>query len=173
MNARGIRWIWISMLVIVADQLTKWWVVHNLAMYERIDVAPVLAIYRTFNTGAAWSFLADAGGWQRWGFSVLAFGVSIALVIYLSRTPLARHRILLCGITLILGGAVGNLIDRVLLGHVVDFVLAHWGNANFPAFNIADAAISVGAVLVGYDMLFLERQRESDAASGTPRDRGR
>jgi signal peptidase II len=158
-SASGLRWSWVTVFLIGVDQISKWWVVHNLELYERLDVAPVLAIYRTFNTGAAWSFLADAGGWQRWGFSILAAGVSIALIVWLRRIVFETHKLLVCGLTLILAGAVGNLIDRVRLGHVIDFVLAHWGNANFPAFNVADACISIGAVFVIVDALTESRRR--------------
>jgi signal peptidase II len=95
-------------------------------LYESIEVLPVLNIYHTFNPGAAWSFLAHADGWQRWMFSALALGVSAGLVVWLRRLPLASHALLVTGLTLIVGGAIGNLIDRLYLGHVVDFILVHW-----------------------------------------------
>ena len=158
----GVRWLWISVVIIVLDQLTKLWVLKNMALYETITVLPVLDIYHTFNTGAAWSFLADAGGWQRWAFTALAAGVSVGLLIWLTKLPLAQHRLLIGGLTLILGGAIGNVIDRVRLGHVVDFVLVHWNESRFPAFNVADMAISVGAAFVILDT-FLEHRREKQA----------
>ena len=158
----GIRWLWIAVLVIVADQLTKLWVQNSMALRETIEVLPVLNIYHTFNPGAAWSMCADCGGWQRWMFSALALGVSGALVVWLRRLPLAAHAQLVMGLVLIVGGAVGNLIDRVYLGHVVDFIDAHWGGSHFPAFNVADSAISIGAALVILDSL-REAQRERRA----------
>ena len=163
LNESGIRWVWVSVLIIVVDQLSKLWIVRNMELYETITLLPVLDIFHTFNRGAAWSFLADAGGWQRWAFSALAVGVSIALLYWLRRLALATHALLVTGLTLILGGAIGNVIDRFRLGHVIDFVLAHWGDAKFPAFNVADAAISIGAVLVALDAL-RDARRERAAA---------
>lgn len=162
-GASGIRWLWISVLVIAADQLSKLWIERNLVLGEKFDVLPVLEIVRAHNPGAAFSMLADAGGWQRWAFSVLAIGVSIALVYWLRKLVLATHALLAVGLTLILGGAIGNVIDRFEHGYVVDFVNAHWGRAYFPAFNVADAAISIGAALVILDSL-RESWRERQAA---------
>jgi signal peptidase II len=149
----GIRWLWVALLIIVVDQITKIWVQRSMELYETIEVLPVLNIYHTFNPGAAWSFLATADGWQRWMFSALAIGVSIALVVWLRRLALATQALLISGLVLIVGGAIGNLIDRLYLGHVVDFVSVHWGDAYFPAFNVADSAISIGAGLVIFDSL--------------------
>jgi signal peptidase II len=133
-------------------------------LYESIELLPVLNIYHTFNRGAAWSFLAHADGWQRWMFSALAVGVSAGLVVWLRRLTLANHVLLIAGLTLIVGGAIGNLIDRLYLGHVVDFILVHWDEHYFPAFNVADSAISVGAALVIFDSLRdAVRERRSNA----------
>jgi signal peptidase II len=159
----GIRWLWIPFAVIVADQLSKLWIERTFALGERLAVLPVLDVTRAHNPGAAFSFLADAGGWQRWVFSLLAVVVSIALVVWLRRLALATHALLVVGLALILGGAIGNVIDRFEHGYVVDFVHAHWGNAWFPAFNVADAAISIGAVIVILDAL-REGRRERQAA---------
>lgn len=161
----GIRWLWIAVLVVVVDQLTKLWIENNLALGEKIYLLPVLDIVRAHNSGAAFSFLADAGGWQRWLFSVFAIGASIAILYWLRTVSLATHALLACGLALILGGAVGNVIDRLEHGFVVDFVHAHWGAASFPAFNVADAAISIGAAFVIIDAL-LEARRERRAAKG-------
>jgi signal peptidase II len=147
----GIRWLWISLAVIALDQVTKLWVVSTMAMYESIKVLPVFDIYRTFNTGAAWSMFADAGGAQRWVFSGLAIVVSIGIVYWLRQLRPASQLLLVIGLTLILGGAIGNVIDRVRLGYVVDFIHVHWGAAYFPAFNIADSAITVGAAFLIID----------------------
>ena len=159
----GIRWLWIAVLVIVVDQLSKLWIVRNMELYETITLLPVLDIFHTFNRGAAWSFLANAGGWQRWAFSALAVAVSIALLYWLRRLALATHGLLVAGLSLILGGALGNVIDRLRLGHVIDFVHVHWGTASFPAFNVADSAISIGAALVVLDAL-RDARRERAAA---------
>lgn len=163
--ASGVRWLWIAAAVIVLDQLSKLWIQGSMELYESIEVLPVLNIYHTFNPGAAWSFLAHADGWQRWLFSALAVGVSVGLVVWLRRLALAQQALLITGLTLIVGGAIGNLIDRLYLGHVVDFILVHWENSYFPAFNIADSAISVGATLVIFDSLRdAVRERRAKAA---------
>ena len=158
----GIRWLWIAAGVILLDQLTKFWVVSTLALEETVPVLPVFSIHRTFNEGAAWSMFANAGGAQRWVFSALAVGVSIGLVVWLRRLALASHALLITGLTLILGGAIGNVIDRLRLGHVIDFLLFFWNSSRFPAFNIADSAITVGAGLVILDAI-LEGRRERQA----------
>jgi signal peptidase II len=159
-GASGIRWLWISVLVIAADQLTKLWIERTMVLDEKFAVWPVLNIVRAHNKGAAFSFLADAGGWQRWAFTVLAVGVSIALVVWLRRLALTTHALLAFGLALILGGAIGNVIDRIEHGYVVDFVEAHWGLHSFPAFNVADAAISIGAALVILDAILEGRRKQ-------------
>jgi signal peptidase II len=162
-RASGIRWLWISLLVIVVDQVTKLWIERSMTLGESFAVLPVLDIVRAHNSGAAFSFLADAGGWQRWAFSLLAVGVSIALVFWLRKLALATHSLLSSGLVLILGGAIGNVIDRIEHGYVVDFVHAHWGPAYFAAFNVADAAISIGAGLVILDALLEGRRARRTA----------
>ena len=163
LKASGIRWLWISVLVIAVDQLTKLWIERNMVLGEAFHVLPVLDIVRAHNSGAAFSFLADAGGWQRWAFSGVAVIVSALLLYWLRTLSLATHSLLAGGLTLILGGAIGNVIDRFEHGYVVDFVHAHWGNAYFPAFNVADAAISIGAAFVILDAV-LESRRNRQAA---------
>jgi signal peptidase II len=165
-NSSGIRWLWISVLVVAVDQLSKLWIERNMALGEAFHVLPVLDIVRAHNPGAAFSFLADAGGWQRWAFSGVAVLVSALLVYWLRTLSLATHSLLAGGLTLILGGAIGNVIDRFEHGYVVDFVHAHWGPAYFPAFNVADAAICVGAAFVILDAL-LESRRNRLAAKQT------
>src|SRR5262245_12157514 len=157
-GASGIRWLWISVLVIAADQLTKLWIERTMSLGDSFTVLPVFDIVRAHNLGAAFSFLDDAGGWQRWAFTVLAVGVSIGLVFWLRKLALATQGLLAFGLALILGGAIGNVIDRVEHGYVVDFIHAHWGPHYFPAFNVADSAISIGAVLVILDSLFESRR---------------
>jgi len=165
--ASGLRWMWIAAAVVVLDQLSKLWIQGSMQLYESIEILPVLNIYHTFNPGAAWSFLAHADGWQRWMFSALAIGVSAGLVVWLRRLPLASHPLLVTGLTLIVGGAIGNLIDRLYLGHVVDFILVHWDDAYFPAFNVADSAISIGAALVILDSLRDAVRERRARAAGT------
>src|SRR5689334_12298854 len=155
----GLKWWWIAAAAIVLDQLTKWWIVESIPNGGSVTVLPVLNIIHTYNPGAAWSMFANAGGAQRWVFSGLAVVVSVVLVYWLRRLMLSTQALLTTGLTLILGGAIGNVIDRLRIGHVVDFVQVHWGNSYFPAFNVADSAISIGAVFVVLDAL-REAQRE-------------
>ncbi len=143
----------LALIVIALDQLTK----HLAVAYlEYLDVAPVTPFFYLtlrFNEGAAFSFLADAGGWQRWFFATLAFVISIVLVIWIARIYREKGNTLeALALALILGGAVGNLYDRVVLGHVVDFIVLHYQTSEWPAFNIADSAICLGAVLLILDM---------------------
>jgi signal peptidase II len=140
-------------LLIVADQASKAWIETHYALGEFTPVFFWLDITRLHNPGAAFSFLADAGGWQRWFFSILAVVVSVALVIWLRSLHAARDRVLALALALVLSGAIGNVIDRFEHGFVIDFIHVHWQQAYFPAFNIADAAITVGAVLLIYDAL--------------------
>ncbi len=160
----GVRWLWLSVAVIVADQLAKAWIVHHFGLYERLRVLPVLDVILTYNTGAAFSFLSDAAGWQRWVFVSLALGISALLIAWLRRLQ-DGQRVLACGLALIVGGALGNMIDRLLHGRVVDFILAHWGTHLFPAFNVADSAITIGAGLVILDAL-LEGRSPRGAGKG-------
>jgi signal peptidase II len=154
----GWRWLPLVLLVIVADQLSKGWIETNYLLGESTAVLPWLDIVRLHNPGAAFSFLAGAGGWQRWFFTVLALGVSVVLLWWLRSVHEAAERRLALALSLILAGAIGNVIDRIEHGYVVDFIHVHWGNSN-PAFNIADAAITVGAALMIFDA-FLEWRRE-------------
>ncbi|HVH32555.1 MAG TPA: signal peptidase II [Tahibacter sp.] len=144
----ALNWLLLSGLLIVLDQWTKHVVLAHLQEGVPIPVIPgFLNWMLAFNTGAAFSFLADAGGWQRWGFSVLAVAISLALTAWLARTP-RRDWLTALPLALVIGGAIGNLIDRLRFGHVVDFVQVYHGDWTFPAFNVADSAISVGAVLL-------------------------
>lgn len=138
------NWLWLSFLVVLVDQVTKALAVAELKMQEPVSLLPILDLVYLENTGAAFSILAQAGGWQRWFFILLALGVSVTLMIWLRRIR-AGQVILALGLSLVLGGALGNVIDRVLHGYVIDFIYFHWGPHYFPAFNIADTAISIGA----------------------------
>ena len=165
----GWRWLPLSAGVIVIDQLTKLEIVKNFELYERIEVLPVLDITRLHNTGAAFSMLAGASGWQRWFFAALALGVGVAIIVWLGKLKAKSQGLLACALSLILAGALGNLIDRLRLGHVVDFIHAHWGDAYFAAFNVADAAITVGAGLLLLDALFESRRAKAQKpATGGP-----
>jgi signal peptidase II len=143
-------YLWLTALVIGLDQLSKALIQKFLQLNQAVVILPVLDITRVNNVGAAFSFLSDASGWQRWLFSVLAMVVSAGLLWWLRRID-PRSRLLASAVALILGGALGNLIDRLRLGHVVDFVSAHWGPHYFPAFNVADSAITIGAALLLLD----------------------
>lgn len=136
----------IALVVWLLDRLTKYIVVENLALGESIPVLPVFSWIRLHNTGAAFSFLADAGGWQRWFFIALAIAFAVFLVVEIRRLA-ADDRWLAATYGLILGGALGNGYDRLVDGFVVDFVLVHWQHYYFPAFNVADSAVSVGAAM--------------------------
>jgi signal peptidase II len=150
-NAKNaLIWLWLSLLVVVLDQVTKLWVSATLALYQSVSVLPFFDLRLVHNEGAAWSILADAGGWQRWFLSGLAILICGAIVVWLSR--LKRQQLwLACALALILGGALGNVIDRLLYGYVVDFIDIFYHQWHWPAFNIADSAISVGAVMLLID----------------------
>jgi signal peptidase II len=160
-------WLWLSMLVIALDQVTKIMVVRNLDLYERIALLPVLDLTHLRNTGAAFSMLADASGWQRWFFTVLGVAVSVLLVIWLRRIRSNEQTLLAIGLALVLGGALGNVIDRVWLGYVRDFIYVHWDRVgfSFAAFNVADAAITIGAGCLLLDS-FLEGRKPSTTDTG-------
>ncbi len=149
--ARGWRWLPVAVFVVALDQFTKTWITHHFAYGERLVLLPVLDITLRFNPGAAFSMLADASGWQRWLFTGLAVAVAIGIVVWLARLDARRQWLLAISLSLILAGALGNLIDRLRLGHVIDFVVVHWKDAYFPAFNVADSAITVGAILMLLD----------------------
>ena len=149
--ASGWRWLPLAAAVIVADQAVKAWIVHHFVLFERVHVLDVLDFILTYNTGAAFSFLADAPGWQRWLFVLLALGVSTALLVWMRRLRASVQGLLACGLALIVGGALGNMIDRLARGRVVDFIHVHAGSAYFPAFNLADSAITVGAAVLLFD----------------------
>jgi signal peptidase II len=145
------RWLGLALLVILLDQITKAVVVSHFAFGESVRVTSFFDLVLAHNTGAAFSFLAGAGGWQRWFFTAIAM-VAVVVIIYFLRKHADEPRFCLA-LSLILGGAIGNLIDRVALGHVVDFLLFHYGGFLWPAFNVADSAITVGAVLLAWESL--------------------
>lgn len=147
-QANALTWLFLSAVVIVADQITKLLVLERFMLHESLPLLPgFLDLTLAFNEGAAFSFLSDAGGWQRWFFTVLAVVVSTVLLVWLKRTPRNDWKTAL-PLSLVLGGAIGNVIDRIRFGHVVDFIDVYYKDWHFPAFNVADSAISVGAVLL-------------------------
>jgi signal peptidase II len=164
LDVRGSAAIWLvlSALVVLADQLSKSYIALHFGEFEFITVLPILDITRMHNLGAAFSFLASASGWQRWVFIGLAALVSVGIIVWLLRLKRGAHSLLACGLALVLGGALGNVIDRIRLGHVIDFIHFHWDRAYFPAFNVADSAITVGAACLLLDAL-LEGRRKTDA----------
>lgn len=157
-------WLTLAAAIIVLDQISKLAVIHTLEVNGRITGAlPFLNITHHQNPGAAFSFLADAGGWQRWFFTALATVVSIVIAVWIYRLQRSRFWVLTLGLSLVLGGAIGNLIDRVRLGYVTDFIQVMFGSWAFPSFNIADSAITVGAVFLIIDALFISgRSSTSD-----------
>lgn len=162
----GWRWLPLAIAIIASDQVTKAWIESHFDLYESVAVLPVLDITRLHNPGAAFSFLADAGGWQRWFFTGLALIVSVGIIWWLRRVDARQQVPLAAGLALIMGGAIGNVIDRLQHGFVIDFVHVHWGAAYFPAFNVADAAITVGAGLLLLDAWHEWRRERAAARSG-------
>ena len=165
MSARfgKLGWLWLSVLVIVVDQVSKLYFENALSLYQQIVVIPDYFSWTlAYNTGAAFSFLADAAGWQRWFFAVVALAVSIMLVIWMK--GLKQHENWLAiALALVLGGALGNLFDRMVYGHVIDFILVHWQQRwYFPAFNLADSAITAGAVMLALDMFRGKPSKEAE-----------
>ena len=151
-------WVGLSIVAIILDQWTKWIATEHLIYGQQNPVLPFLNWTLLHNYGAAFSFLSDAGGWQRYFFTGLAGVVSIIFLFWLMRMP-KKMMVLPAAIALTLGGAVGNLIHRVSLGYVVDFIHFYYNNSHFPAFNIADSAITLGTILLLIDTFFLEKQR--------------
>lgn len=156
------KWLILAGLVVLLDHLTKWWISTTMAYQETIPVFPFFALVHVHNYGAAFSFLADAGGWQRWFFIGIGI-VATVIIVRLLKTHAHEPRMAL-GLALVLGGALGNVIDRAVLGYVVDFLYFHYQGFAWPAFNVADSAISVGAGLLIWDSLFGKPAKAGDAA---------
>ena len=146
------KWLWLSGLVIVLDQVTKYFAEQNLSYCAPVKVIPgFFSMTLVYNKGAAFNFLSDAGGWQRWLLMLISISISLFLLTWLRN--IEKDRLYLAaGIALVLGGAIGNLIDRSLYGHVIDFIEVYYRDWHWPHFNIADSAISIGAGLLIYDM---------------------
>lgn len=148
-----LKWLWLSVVVIALDQATKVAAEIWLQYHDPVPVLPFFNLMLSYNTGAAFSFLADAGGWQRWFFVLLALGVSAVIVFWLSRLPPAQRWVAVA-LSLVLGGAIGNVIDRLAYGHVIDFLDFFVGQWHWPTFNIADSAITIGVAVLLIDGLF-------------------
>jgi signal peptidase II len=160
LKAGASNWLWVSVAVMALDQWTKMLIVERFDEFDRLVLLPYLEFMRLHNEGAAFSFLSNAGGWQRWMFIGLGVVVSSAILVWLRRLPAKGQSLLAAGLAFVLGGALGNVIDRVLWGHVIDFIRVHYEEHYFPAFNVADSAITVGAILVILDnLLELDRAR--------------
>lgn len=157
------RWLWLSALTIGLDQLTKQLAENLLPPQQPVPVLPSFNLTLMHNTGAAFSFLASASGWQRWFFLFLSSAISIVLVIWMGRLQRGQHR-LAAALALILGGALGNLIDRAIYGHVIDFIQVYYRHWYWPAFNLADSAITIGAALLIIDSLFGAKPKSSNEA---------
>ncbi len=147
-----LKWLWLSSLVVVLDQISKYMASHMLEMFRPLAVMPMFNLTLMYNTGAAFSFLSNAGGWQRWFFTLLAAVVSVIIFTWIRRLGSDQH-LQAAALSLVLGGALGNVIDRLLLGHVVDFIQIYYDRWYWPAFNLADSAITLGVGLLILDTL--------------------
>jgi signal peptidase II len=153
-----VHWLWLSLAVILLDQATKQIAESMLTLYESVYVMPLFDLTLLYNKGAAFSFLSDQDGWQRWFFTVLALVVTVVLTVWLWRLK-QQEKWVAVALSLIIGGAVGNVIDRILFGHVIDFLHFHYQEHYWPAFNIADSAITIGVMVMMFDALVLAKKR--------------
>lgn len=146
----GLRWLWLTVVCLIVDQVTKQLIVANMDLYQSINILPFFNLTYVHNEGAAFSFLADQGGWQRWFFAAIASIATVIFIVWLAKTP-KQQSMLSIAFALMLSGAVGNLIDRVLFGYVIDFLDFYGFGYHFPAFNVADSMIFIGAALMILD----------------------
>ena len=159
MSSRSAAWLGLSALIVALDRTTKYWITAWLSFGESVRVTPFFDVVLVYNPGAAFSFLSSASGWQRWFFVALAGAVSVWLIVLIRRH--ARERWLPLSFALILGGAIGNVIDRVMYGAVIDFLYFHIGRYGWPAFNVADSAISVGVCILLWEQLTAHRRHQA------------
>jgi signal peptidase II len=156
-----LKWLWLSVLAIVLDQASKLMINGSMQLYESIPLLPFFNLTYVHNKGAAFSFLSEAGGWQRWFFAALALIISVILSVWLAR--LKKHETLLAlALSLVLGGAVGNLIDRLAYGYVIDFLDVYYDTWHWPAFNIADSAITLGVALMLVESFGFGNSKKTD-----------
>ncbi len=155
-----LKWLWLSLLAVILDQASKLAIAGSMQLYQSIEIVPYFNLTYVHNTGAAFSFLSEAGGWQRWFFAGLALVISVVIAVWLAR--LKQHETLLAvALSLILGGAIGNLIDRLAYGYVIDFLDVYYQTWHWPAFNIADSAITLGVILMLVESFGLASSKES------------
>ena len=157
----GLRWLWLAVVMLIVDQVTKQIVVALFEYRETVAVMPFFNFTYARNPGAAFSFLADQGGWQRWFFTIIAGSVSALLVYWMAKTP-KKDKMIAIAFALILSGALGNLIDRLIYGYVIDFLDFYVDNKHWPAFNVADSAIFIGAALMILDAFKGNKEKQDD-----------
>jgi signal peptidase II len=156
----SLQWLWLSIVIVIVDQFTKYLATKHLIYQQAIEIISGLNLTLVYNTGAAFSFLSEAGGWQRWFFVVLTSAVSLGLIYWLSTLP--KQRIwLAAALALVLGGAIGNLWDRIMLGYVIDFIDVYYAQWHWPAFNVADSSICVGAGMLIIDAIWFDQAEVS------------
>lgn len=160
-NYGKLRWLWLSLIVVIADQISKAVIASQLRPFDSIHVLPVFNVVLLHNTGAAFSILANQPGWQRWFFIVLALVITAGIVGWMWRLSADSGRRAAAGLALVAGGAMGNVIDRVWHGYVIDFIQVHYQQWFYPAFNVADSAITIGAIILILDGLFHQRRNPS------------
>lgn len=171
LKAGASNWLWLAVLVIALDRLTKYLIMQRFEEFQELVLLPMLSLVRLQNEGAAFSFLSTASGWQRWAFTALGIAVSLGILVWLRRLPARGHNVLAAGLGLVLGGALGNVIDRVVYGYVIDFIRVHYGAWDFPAFNVADSAITVGAALLILDNVLDLRRAKPGAPAPSESER--
>ncbi|MFT6327710.1 MAG: signal peptidase II [Crocinitomicaceae bacterium] len=158
LNKSQLKWLWLTVVALALDFVTKQMAETYLTFAQPVYVLPVFDLTLLYNRGAAFSFLANEGGWQRWFFTVIAIGVSSVLTVWLMKLK-PNEKLLSIALALVIGGALGNLYDRLAYGHVIDFIHLHWDDNYFPAFNIADSAITLGAAMLLFESLFLQNKK--------------
>lgn len=160
-SAAMLKWLWISAVILLLDQASKLVIDSAMRLYQSIPLIPYFNLTYVHNTGAAFSFLSSAGGWQRWLFAGLAIVMSCVIAVWLARLQ-KQETLMAVALSLVLGGAVGNLIDRIAYGYVIDFLDVYYRDWHWPAFNVADSAICVGVGLMVLDSFGLWRNRSED-----------
>ena len=162
LNKPMIKWLWLAVLALVLDQASKLIIANAMQLYQSIPVMPFFNLTYVHNTGAAFSFLSQAGGWQRWFFSLLAIVVSGVLMVWMTRLK-EHENLLAASLALILGGAIGNLIDRLAYGYVIDFLDVYYETKHWPAFNIADSAITLGVFLMLLESFGVGKDKQNNS----------
>ncbi|WJY15640.1 signal peptidase II [Pectobacteriaceae bacterium CE90] len=158
-GASGLRWLWLTLVVLVVDLGSKQWVMTHFQLGESFSLVPFFNLTYAHNLGAAFSFLADKGGWQRWLFAVIALAITVTLLVFMYRSD-GRHKLNNIAYALIIGGAIGNLSDRLVHGYVIDFIDFHVNNWHYPIFNLADTSICIGALLIVLEGFFISPEKK-------------